>query len=84
MEVNALVRQFIKTELVTDHLYSDLQDNDPLLTTGIIDSLGIVKILAFIQEQFGVNVDDREIVPENFETVQAISSLIQQKLAGKQ
>lgn len=81
MEVNTLVRQFIKTELVTDHNYADLQDSDPLLTTGIIDSLGIVKILAFIQEQFGVNIDDREIIPENFETVQAIAALIQKKLA---
>ena len=79
MEINALIRQFIESELLTNQNFSNLKDTDPLLTTGIIDSLGLVKMLAFLNEQFSVNIDDREIIPENFETVQSIASLVKKK-----
>jgi acyl carrier protein len=79
MEINSLLKQFIESKLVSNKAYKNLSESDPLLTTGIIDSLGIVKLLTFIKDQFSVTIADEDITPENFATIDAISSLIQSK-----
>jgi len=79
-EISHQLKQFIKAELLSSMDFIDLKDSDPLLTSGIIDSLGIVKILAFIKENFGINIEDEEIVPDNFQTIESIVSLIRKKL----
>ena len=53
--------------------------DDSLIASGIVDSLGILRLVAFIEENFSVVVDDTEVVPENFETINAMSSLVQRK-----
>lgn len=79
MEINSLLKQFIESKLVSNKAYQNLSESDPLLTTGIIDSLGIVKLLTFIKDQFSVTIEDEDITPENFATIDAISALIQSK-----
>ncbi|MBI1722728.1 MAG: acyl carrier protein [Gemmatimonadetes bacterium] len=53
--------------------------SDPLLDEGLIDSVGIFELVAFIERDFGVNVQDEEIVPENFETVAHIARFVERK-----
>jgi acyl carrier protein len=53
--------------------------DDSLIKSGIVDSLGILRLVAFIEENFSVMVDDTEVVPENFETINAMSSLVERK-----
>lgn len=52
----------------------------PLLESGILDSLAIIKLLTFIEDQFSVEVTDEEFDPENFASVAAIAALIAAKL----
>ncbi len=80
MDTSLLIKQFIETELISNEEQQELSVNDELITTGIIDSLGIIKLLQFITENFSVSIDDREIVPENFTSIQAIATLIQGKM----
>ena len=54
-----------------------------LLDSGLLDSLGIFELVAFLQDTFGIVVEDDEIVPENFETVTQISGYVDGKLAAK-
>ena len=53
--------------------------SDALLDEGLIDSVGIFELVAFIERDFGVSVQDEEIVPENFETVAHIARYIERK-----
>lgn len=79
MQTIDILKQFITDELVPDYNPEDLDDNLSLLESGIIDSLGIMKLVAFIEEKFQLKVSDEELIPENFETLSALSKLISQK-----
>ena len=54
-----------------------------LLDSGLLDSLGIFELVSFLQETFGIEVEDDAIVPDNFETVAQISAFVDGKLARK-
>lgn len=78
MEAIEILKQFITDELVPDFNPSDLDENKSLLESGIIDSLGIMKLVAFIQERFQLEVSDEDLIPENFETLSALTKFISQ------
>ncbi|UCE07112.1 MAG: acyl carrier protein, partial [bacterium] len=59
-----------------------LNDEQSLIQSGIIDSLTIMKILYFLEETFKVKVSDDELIPENFETLNAINGLMQRKIGA--
>jgi acyl carrier protein len=54
----------------------DLGADDSLLTSGMLDSLAIVKLLSFVEEEFDVEISDADFDPENFETLTSITKLI--------
>jgi acyl carrier protein len=53
-----------------------------LISRGVLDSLALLRLIAFIEEQFGVTVNDDEVIPDNFETVNEIKSFIDKKKVG--
>ena len=83
MEVSQLVKQFIISELMKknpEQKAFNLEDTTPILEKGIINSLSILKLLAYIKETFKVKITDDDLIPENFETHEAITSLILAKI----
>lgn len=54
----------------------DLGPDDSLLERGILDSLAIVKLLSFLEEEFDVEIDDADFDPDNFETINSIAKLV--------
>jgi len=79
METIEILKQFITDELAPDLTPRDLDENQSLLGSGIIDSLGIMKLVAFIEERFQLEVSDEELIPESFETLSALAEFISQK-----
>lgn len=65
---------FIVAELVED----PFQEGDPL-AAGIVNSLGIARLLIFIEEAFNVELEDEEVVKENFESVPLLARLVDSK-----
>jgi acyl carrier protein len=57
---------------------------DPLLKNGLIDSLGILDVVAFLEKEFAITITDEELLPENFDSIRNISNFVQQKMNGKQ
>lgn len=53
---------------------------DNLLESGIIDSLGILDLVSFLEQEFGIMVGDDELIPENFESVDRLSSFVERKI----
>lgn len=60
----------------------ELRPETQLLQSGLIDSLGMVDLVAYLEQSFSIAVDDDDMVPENFETVAAISAFVERKRAG--
>jgi acyl carrier protein len=78
MSTRDQVRQFITTNFYVPDPQA-LGDETSFLDTGIIDSTGVLELVSFLQEQFGIVLEDGEIVPENLDTVANIVNLIQRK-----
>lgn len=57
-------------------------EDAPLIESGIVDSLGIMKLLQYLEDEFSIRIGDDELRPENFETLGRIVSLVEQKLAA--
>jgi acyl carrier protein len=61
----------------------DVKDSDELLESGVIDSLGILDLVNFLEEQFSITVVDDELVPENFRTVECMVAFVESRLTPK-
>jgi acyl carrier protein len=59
-----------------------LSDSDKLLESGIVDSLGILDLVAFLESDFKLQITDDELLPENFQTVEAIAEFVERKRNG--
>lgn len=77
-EFKQRLKQFIMTEVNPDRNLADIGDEEPLLESAIIDSLGILKILAFMDEEFGVDLSSDKIKLENFKDVATINRLFEE------
>jgi acyl carrier protein len=59
-----------------------LPDNQSFLESGVIDSTGVLELVAFLEERFGISVADRELLPENLDSVRNASVFVLRKLAA--
>jgi acyl carrier protein len=76
--LNAQVRQFILEKFPLARK-QHLKDSDALLESGILDSLGVLDLVAFIEKEFAISVTDEELVPENFQTIDRLVAFIQDR-----
>jgi len=79
METTKILKRFIINEIAAELSLKDLDENQSLLEAGILDSLGIMKLVAFIEAKFLLKIEDDELSPENFETLSDISKMISKK-----
>ncbi len=77
-EISDKIKEFISTELMFEDSSAVLNDDTPLLE-GVIDSLGLMQMISFIEEEFDVAIDDSEVTASNFRTVADIERLVEQK-----
>jgi acyl carrier protein len=52
---------------------------DDLLQTGIVDSLGVLDLVAFLEKEFGLTISDDELTPENFSSIEQIATFVSSK-----
>lgn len=72
------VRQFIAENFfVSDP--STLEDDVSLITSGFVDSTGLLEVIAFLEAEFGIRIADDETVPENLETIGRIATFVGRK-----
>jgi acyl carrier protein len=76
-ELNARIKEFIITEVNPDLHLTALDDDEPLIESGIVDSLGVLKIMSFLDEAFGIDLSSAEIKLENFKDVKTICALVE-------
>jgi acyl carrier protein len=81
MSVESEIREYV----LENYLFTDdpqaLSNKDSFLDKGIIDSTGILEVIAFIEETYDVEVEDEEMIPENLDSVDNIVAFIARKKA---
>jgi len=81
VDTKGMIRQYIVTELIKDKKQANLKDSDSLIESGIVDSLGIMKLIGFLEDKISIQITDDELVPENFSSVDSIAALVLAKQA---
>lgn len=79
MRIEAEIERFIVDELVEEDL-AQIDPNESLIERGLLDSIAVLRLMAFIEEQFGVTVDEGEVVPDNFETINSLKVFLERKI----
>lgn len=79
MDYREPIRQYIRDTFLFGAA-TTLDDTTSFLKDGIIDSTGILELITFIEETFQVKIEDEELVPENFDSLQNIDLFLSKKL----
>jgi acyl carrier protein len=81
MTIEDQLRTFIVDELNWQGDRAELTDDFPLVERRVIDSLGIMHLLSFLEDRYGVAIGDDEFLPENFESIGRIAGFVEAKRA---
>jgi len=79
MQLENTIRKFIEENFILEE-ENRLGEEDSLLEKGIIDSTGVLELVAFIEETYEFKIEDEELIPENLDSIKNISQFIQNKL----
>jgi acyl carrier protein len=73
------LRQYILSEFLPGEKPSNLRDETPLRTSGVLDSVATLRLVSYIEERYGIEVEAHEAGVENFDSIQSIASFINSK-----
>jgi len=76
------IKDFIENEMISNNPGTILSISDSLIENGIVDSLGVQVLIAYLEKEFGISVADNDIIPENFDTISSVANLVNLKLNG--
>jgi acyl carrier protein len=80
-----LVREQVRDFVCTNFLFNSaapVDDDSSLMEQGIIDETGVLELVMFVEETYGIQVDEVDLIPENFDSIGRISSYIADRLAS--
>ena len=75
MNASVVLKEYIREELMNGS-NSELDETENLLAAGIIDSLGILRLVSFVEEKFGIEVPDEDVTIDNFQSVKSMSDYV--------
>lgn len=79
MHVRDRIRQFIRESFLVD----DFHDDQSFMGTGLIDSLGILQLVSFVESTFAVQVPDTDLVPEHFDSVARLAAYVERRTGAR-
>ncbi len=78
-EISKKIRVFIVDNFLFG-IDEGLNDDSSFLDEGFIDSTGIIELVSFLEEEFGIKVEDDELVPENLDSINNVVSYLEKKV----
>ncbi|MCL4294799.1 MAG: acyl carrier protein [Anaerolineae bacterium] len=81
MEIQTQIREYVAKNLLFSGDGFKYSDDASFLEEGIVDSMGVLELVMFIEETFGVSADDQEIIPDNFDSVNKLANYVAGKMA---
>jgi acyl carrier protein len=82
MDTKTQIKQYIAENYLFSNNGFNLDDDESFLEAGIVDSLGVVELVSFVEETYDIEVPDDDIVPDNFDSVNNLTTYIASKVAG--
>lgn len=79
-QIRCEIRQFVVENFLMGDSSAMPADHESFLETGTIDSTGVLEAVMFLESNFGLKVEDRELVPENIDSVDNQVTFVQRKL----
>ncbi len=83
MNGSADIEQFILSELTQGRGITEIDASENLLSKGIVDSHGVMELVGFLEQRYGIAVGDGDLSPENFESVASIEAFVGRKRNGQ-
>jgi acyl carrier protein len=80
-EIESEVRRFIADNFLLRDDRGSIGDDESLLEAGLIDSTGVLELVAFLETKFEIHMEDAEIIPANLDSIRAIVSFITHKVS---
>ena len=80
--MRAKLRKFIESNFYVPE-GEPLPDDGSLLDRGVIDSTGVLELIGFLQDEFGIEVKDEEMLPENLDSIEKLDAYVTTKLGAK-
>ena len=77
--IQSEIRQFVVSNFMFGGDGAALTADQSFLETGIVDSTGLLELIAFVEERYGISIDDRELVPENLDSLSRVSQFVARK-----
>jgi acyl carrier protein len=81
VQIHQEIREFIRKDLARD--VEQVDNERSLLEAGILDSLGVLALVSFIEGRYGIGISDDELLPENFDSIDAIATFVARRRGGE-
>jgi acyl carrier protein len=82
MTIEEKIRNFIVENFIFEPGQGNFDNTQSFLETGIIDSTGILELVSFIEEHYGIKIEDEELIPANLDSISNVARFINKKLAA--
>jgi acyl carrier protein len=79
MSIEQTTREFILKELLYEEQGATLADEENLFARRAVDSIGVLRLVTFLEETYGIQMSDDDMAPENLESVRRIADLVRRK-----
>ena len=76
MNIQEALTGFIQKTFISKKGVRDLSGDESLLDSGLIDSTGIFALVNFLEKEFGIEIDDEEVIPDNFDTINKLVAFV--------
>ncbi|HBY94951.1 MAG TPA: acyl carrier protein [Chloroflexi bacterium] len=80
MNTSTLIERFVIEELMLGGRKGKIDPDESLIRSGILDSLSLLRLIVYLEEQFGLTVEDSEVIPGNFETLNSMEVFVKSKM----
>jgi len=83
-DISDALRRFIRENFMFQEEVESLADDASFLENGVIDSTGVLELVCFLETTFGIQVADEEMLPENLDSIRAVSAYVARKTRPRQ
>ncbi len=82
MTIETQIQDYIARNLLFSDNGFPYADDVSFLEEGVVDSVGVMELVAFVEEEFGLKIDDMDVTPDNFDSVNKLAAFIRRKAAN--
>jgi acyl carrier protein len=80
MPLNDELRRFVTDNFMFGKVGEGFADDDSFLERGIIDSTGVMELVAFLEEQYGIKLNDQDLIPDNLDSINRLARFVEGRL----